>query len=415
MSGCRMFILFLLVFIVPGAVQALQKPASVLSLDQCIALALERHPLIRSSQYRHEASLARIKQVTAYPTPSVDFVSDLQPVFLDFVNSQEAYLGVSQTFELPRKRVERGRIAQQEANEAETDIDLVKLEVVFQVRSAFYRLLLSMEKLEYAKRDMALTEDYLKKAELKLAAGDVGRVEVLRARVESLKGANAVKLAAKDLDISRMLLNYHLARVKDEPLQVEGRLESQFIDLNLHKLQEDALTLRPELRKLQFSVQREMHVQQSARLNSLPDLDLNASIHRVENEPTTWSFTVSVPLPFLFKQRQNAEIAESVASIGAYRMEADQARNAVLTEVEEAYRDTQMAKEDIVLYRDEILPQAQEVYDMFLFSYQEGEIGGIELIEARRTLNESRRFYADALFEYNIALAALERAVGRMP
>jgi outer membrane protein TolC len=272
-----------------------------------------------------------------------------------------------------------------------------------------------MEKLEYAKRDMALTEDYLKKAELKLAAGDVGRVEVLRARVESLKGANAVKLAAKDLDISRMLLNYHLARVKDEPLQVEGRLESQFIDLNLHKLQEDALTLRPELRKLQFSVQREMHVQQSARLNNLPDLDLNASIHRVENEPTTWSFTVSVPLPFLFKQRQNAEIAESVASIGAYRMEADQARNAVLTEVEEAYRDTQMAKEDIVLYRDEILPQAQEVYDMFLFSYQEGEIGGIELIEARRTLNESRRFYADALFEYNIALAALERAVGRMP
>ena len=117
MPGCRLFILFLLVFIVPGAVQAQQKPASVLSLDQCIALALERHPLIRSSQYRHEASLARIKQVTAYPTPSVDFVSDLQPIFLDFVNSQEAYLGVSQTFELPRKRVERGRIAQQEANE----------------------------------------------------------------------------------------------------------------------------------------------------------------------------------------------------------------------------------------------------------------------------------------------------------
>ena len=49
---------------------------------------------------------------------------------------------------------------------------------------------------------------------------------------------------------------------------------------------------------------------------------------------------------------------------------------------------------------------------MFLFSYQEGDIGGIELIEARRTLVEAQVDYADALFEYDLAVAALEKAVG---
>jgi len=52
------------------------------------------------------------------------------------------------------------------------------------------------------------------------------------------------------------------------------------------------------------------------------------------------------------------------------------------------------------------------VYDMFLFSYQEGEIGSIELIEARRTLMEARMSYTEALYNYDIGIGALERAIG---
>jgi outer membrane protein TolC len=238
---------------------------------------------------------------------------------------------------------------------------------------------------------------------------------VLRAKVESLKAANAVRVAARDVDMAKVLLKYHLARGKDDPLQVTGRLGASLVDLNLERLQEDALSMRPELKKLHFSVQKELHIQQNARLSNLPDLDFNASVHRIENEPTSWSFTVSVPLPFLFKQRQNAEIAEAKANIGALQWETDQTRNTIRVEVETAYTNAQKARDEIALYQNQILPQAQEVYDMFLFSYQEGEIGGIELIEARRTLNDSRRSYADALFEYNLALASVEKAVGRMP
>jgi len=71
------------------------------------------------------------------------------------------------------------------------------------------------------------------------------------------------------------------------------------------------------------------------------------------------------------------------------------------------------ADNQIQLYETEILSQAEEVYNMFLFSYQEGEIGSIELIAARRTLLESARSYADALFNYEAALAALEKSIGQ--
>jgi len=190
-------------------------------------------------------------------------------------------------------------------------------------------------------------------------------------------------------------------------------LQIPFLDLSLGGLQAEALRLRPELRRLRLSTERETLVQARARLEKLPDLDLNVSRHRLEGLPSTWSVTVSAPLPFLFQQRQKAEIAESAANARALQRESEQARNTVLVEVEEAHVNAQKARDQILLYQKEILPQAQEVLEMFTFSYQEGEIGGIELIEARRTLNASRRSYADALFEYALAVGTLEKAVGR--
>jgi outer membrane protein TolC len=415
MRACRIIVNLLIAFCLAGALSGQTRVDEALSLEQCIALALERHPLILASSDRHQAATARIRQATAFPIPSIDFNSDLQPHVADFVNSGEGYLGASQTFELPFKRAVRGKIAEQESREVETEIELVKLEVIFQVRRSFYGLLLAQEKLACAKQDLELAEDYLQKAELKLAAGDVGRVEVLRARVEALSAANAVRVTVNDVTLAKARLNYNLARGKSAPIQIVGQLQIPFRDLNLEDLQAEALRVRPELRRLRFSVEREDLVKARARLSNLPDLDFSLSRHRLEGLPTTWSFSVSAPLPFLFQQRQKAEIAESLANTRALQSESEQVRNTILVEVEEAYVNAQKARDQIVLYQTEILPQAQEVLGMFTFSYQEGEIGGIELIEARRTLNASRRSYADALSEYALALAALERAVGRRP
>jgi len=243
----------------------------------------------------------------------------------------------------------------------------------------------------------------------------VGRVEVLRARVEALRATNAVKVAMNDVNLAKARLSYHLARGKSAPIEIVGQLQIPFSDFRLEDLQAEALRLRPELQRLRLSVERETLVQRNARLANLPDFGFNVSRHRLAGEASTWSFIVSVPLPFLFQQRQKAEIAESQANARAVSSEYEQVRNAISVEVEEACTNAQKARDQILLHQNEILPQAQEVLEMFRFSYQEGEIGGIELIEARRTLNESRRSYADALYEYASASAAIDKAVGRRP
>ena len=65
------------------------------------------------------------------------------------------------------------------------------------------------------------------------------------------------------------------------------------------------------------------------------------------------------------------------------------------------------------MFEEEILRQAEEVYNMFSYSYKEGDISSLELIDARRTLIESQTSYVDALFNYRLAIAALEKSIGQ--
>jgi len=386
---------------------------SRLTLAQCISIALNSNPRILSAVQTYQASLARIDQAKARPPLSIDYNSDLQPQPLNFIDSEEAYLGASYTIEFPGKRELRGSIAEREARELNLDVDLLRLELAFLVKEAFYRVLLADEQLRYAERNLELSKDFQEKSETKLAAGEVAKVEALRARVEALRAANQVRAALNEQRSAHDRLNYLMARRKGTPLVLDGRLQIPFVELDIGQLKQEALSNRPELERLTYSIEKENLRIQRARRDLYPDFDLNVSQHYLEAAPTTWSITVSAPLSFLFNGRQKGEVAEAEANIASLQSEELNLRNTVLLEVEEAYRNSQTAKDQIQLLQEEILPQAEEVYEMFSFSYQEGEFGGIELIEARRTLNETRKALAEALFNYAVTLAVLDKAVGR--
>ncbi|MGB9006945.1 MAG: TolC family protein [Candidatus Aminicenantales bacterium] len=384
-----------------------------MTLDQCITLALEQNQLVLSSLNQYQASLARINQAKAWSQPSLVFDSDLQPKLFDFKGSQESYFGLSQTIEFPGKVGLRGKIAMKESEEILADIDLLKLDLAFQVKQAFYGLLLAQEKFKYTEQDLELVRDFLNKAELKHAAGDVALVEVLRARLEASKAANALRVAGNEVRLAKAQLNFLLARKKYEPLDIKGQIKRPFVSLDLDQFKERALASRPEMKRIMLSLEKESLRKKQATVSYLPDFDLSVSRHRIEGEKTTWDFTLSFPIPLFFWQPKRGEIAEAEAIMKSLHNETEYLREVISLEVEEAYLNALTASHQIALFEEQILTQAEEVYNMFLFSFQEGEIGGIELIEARRTLVEARKSYADALYNYDLTLAALEKSVGQ--
>ncbi len=409
----KSYILLITAFLASCSLWCQTAENTALTLEQCISITLQQNPLILSSLQQHQASLARISQAKALPQPSINYDSDLQPRFFNFKDSSESYFGLSQSIEFPGKRHLRGKIASKESNEIMAEIDLLKLDVVFHVKQAFYGLLLAQEKLKYAQQDLELAQDFLKKAELKFDAGDVAKVEALRARVESAKAANEVRSSTNEVRLAKAMLNFLLARKKYAPLEIKGKLKRPSISLNFEELIIRALSFRPEIKRMGYSLEKENLKKKQGYLSYLPDFDLGVSRHRLEGEGTYWDVTLSFPIPLFFWQPKKGEIREAQANVEALKREAEHLKNAITLEVEEAYMNALTASNMIQLFEEEMLTQAEEVYNMFLFSYQEGEIGGIELIEARRTLVETRKSYADALYHYDASLAALEKSIGQ--
>ena len=79
----KSFVLLITVLLASSALWCQTPENKALNLEQCISIALQQNPLILSSLQQHQASLARISQAKAFPQPSIDIDSDLQPKFFN--------------------------------------------------------------------------------------------------------------------------------------------------------------------------------------------------------------------------------------------------------------------------------------------------------------------------------------------
>ncbi len=413
MNTRKTTILIILFFGLMLPLHAQEKHTEALTLEECTDIALQKNPLILSSAHQYQASLARVNQARAFAQPSLNWDSDLQNKLFDFSNAGEWYFGISQPFEFPTKQIVRGKIASRESKEFLQEVDRLKLDIAYKVKQAFYSLLLSQENLKYARQNLELSQDFLQKAQFKFESGDVAKVEVLRAQLEVAKAGNALRRIHNDVQLAKANLNYLMARRKLEPLEVLGDLKAELAVLDLGKLQQQALSFRPEMKKVLFTMERQ-NLQKSFAIQAyLPDFEIGINRHKVVGEGKWWDFTLSFTIPLFFWQPASGEIAEANANMRALSKELEHLENAIALEVEDAYLNAVAATSQIEMFEEEILRQAEEVYNLFSYSYQEGEISSLELIDARRTLLESQTSYVDALYNYRVAIAALEKSIGQ--
>lgn len=195
-----------------------------------------------------QASLARVRQAWGLPQPSLDIDSDLQPRLGEFGRDGERYIGISQTIPFPLRTWAEARMARQESNQVVTDKDVLALDLTFQVSEGFYALLLAREQEDYARQNLGLARDFLAMTEAKMGAGDVPRVEVVRAGVEVARATNDMRKAEAAVRLARARLNTLLARDPADPLEPEGALRVPLVSVELDRLRSFALESRPEMR-----------------------------------------------------------------------------------------------------------------------------------------------------------------------
>ncbi|MCU0289129.1 MAG: TolC family protein, partial [Acidobacteria bacterium] len=309
----------------------------VLSLDQCTTLALKNNHLYESYRQEFRASQARVRQAGAFPQPEIAFDWDLQPKLFDFKHSAESYIGVNQQIEFPGRRYLRKKIAAQESALTGCEMDMVRLEIIFDVKKSFYQLLLNQEIQKYAAENLEMANDVLAKATEKYQSGDVSKLEVLRAKVEVARAKNQLEMSQNQVKLAGAQLNFLLARDPSLPLHIHGELRGPLQELSLPDLLVQAQNSRPELKKEQLAIKKESLAKKQGYLSFLPDFSLGLSRHRIKGEANTWAVALSFEVPLFFWQKMNGEIAEADANLAAAQERFKHLQHAVILDVENAF------------------------------------------------------------------------------
>jgi outer membrane protein TolC len=424
--------------LVPLAAQA-TAPTGSAPLDSLVVQALAVSPVIHAATARVKAAQMRIGPAGTRPDPM--FMAGVQnfpvsePGFADFMTMK--MVGISQTFPFPGKLSLQTRAAEDEVTVARAALDAARLDIVAEVKRAYYELAFADRALGIVRRTQVVLTDLISVSEARYTTGTGTQADVLRVRTEAANLGNAASTLTEQRRAALARLNAALDRPSDTPVAApviparivraavaDSAVQVHFVSdalgaraagsplLPLDSLQALAAAHSPVLEEHAARI-----AAQRARLNLaqkayLPDVSVSLSYGQRQGFTDMVSAIVSVPIPLQKGRKQDAEVAEAAAELAALEAQYHEKVNTRNAEVATQVGDLERARTAPALFKRSILPQAQATLASSTASYQVGRLDFAAVMDAQASLFNSETAYYRSLTDFAASLAELERTVG---
>lgn len=301
------------------------------------------------------------------------------------------------------------------------EVERIKDLIVLNVKENYFNQLL-------ASRLVVVSAQALERAELNLKSArgffDVGtrpksdvtraEVDVANARVDLIRAQNAVTL-------TRVSLNQAMGIAVDAPTRVVDILRYSPLTLDRGALVAEALARRPEYRQARARVEAgEARVRQTFR-DFFPELFGVGSWggSRFVNEgvppPATsqeWQVGVELRWSIFDGGNKIARWREEKASLEAAVARVKEQELLIWREVEQAHVSV-LEAEELIGAAQKTVESAQENFRLNQGRFDAGVGSILDLTTAQLELTRAQASEARALADYRIAIARLERALGR--
>jgi outer membrane protein TolC len=391
--------------------------AEVLSQREIVQSALRDNASIKAVRAKWEAMKARVPQAGAWEDLRAGFDSvTTRSVSIPANSFMDQTAMLEQEVPVSGKNRSRARAATAEAGAAFEDLRRTELDVISRARVAYARLANGYAQLEVNHRNEDLLGQFVQISRSRYETGAATQADVLIAQTD------AAKLLEMRADIERQIseaqsaLNVLLNRSAQAPL---GRPAAPvFIPraLSLPTLQAIAIAHRPELQRAQSRINAERFRLELANRQWFPDPALNVKAQRYNDASQAISEVdvgISFPIPWLNGKKYSAGVLEARKSVENAQQEFDAARVEALGLVRDQLKKSQIAAGQYQLYRDKILPVAQQTVEASRAAYEANTGGFLELITTRRTLQEAESAALNHLADYEVAVAELDAIIGR--
>jgi cobalt-zinc-cadmium efflux system outer membrane protein len=383
-----------------------------LTLEQALALAGATAPTVQAATAGVRAADAGRTVAGSRPNPSV--IAETENIAgsgqYRGLRSAETTVGLALPIELGGKRSARIAVANAIGDRARIGTALAEADLRLAITQIYVEAASAERRVVTAREQAGIASEALRAASVRVQAGRASPLEEQRADVLRINAETAVERAQRLAEVARGNLARRIGQPVTGPLdlvwfdRVEGYGPARPIEpagtLALAAARADVTTAQAQVRL--------------ARSQRIPDVVLSASARRLElTNDVAAVFGVSIPFPVFntgsaaVSQAQAQGDQAQALQRGA---ELDSAQAIASAQVEVANAATSARNAS-----GPALAAAIEAARIARIGYREGKFGQLDLLDAERTLSETRTAAIDALATYHDAKARLERLVAAAP
>ncbi|WCM26112.1 TolC family protein [Sphingomonas sp. QA11] len=398
-----------------GVAQAQTSPpveaGEVLTLDSALAQAGVSSPQATAATAGIRAAEAGRTVAGLRPNPSVSAQSENvvgSGPYRGF-DQAETTVTFSMPLELGGKRGARIGVADARIGRAELEAAITRADVRLRVTQAYIEAVAADRRLIIARDQLRIANESLRVARDRVMVGESSPIDEQRTSVAQINAQTGLERAERGFQVARD----NLALLLGQPLA--GPLDQAWFD----RVRAVGPEMRPtgEGTLAYAAASADLLIAGAnvrlARSQRVPDLTLSAGARRFSATGGTAAVLgISVPLPFFNNGRAsvsqaNAELNQAGARRRAIKLDAEQ-------DIAIVQRDRDNAAAS-VRASGPALAAAMEAARIARLGYGQGKFDQLVLLDAERTLAETRDAAVDALAQYHDAEARLARLIAPAP
>jgi outer membrane protein len=299
------------------------------------------------------------------------------------------------------------------AKSSAEDVEIQKQETVRLVKEAYYSLALSnrLVQVRQAQLDRALVN--LRSAKGFFDVGTQPKSAVTRAEVDVANGQLDIIKAVNAVNIFRLTINQFMGIPINTPTVIQDNLAYQHVDFEPKNLLNEAFARRPEYRQFKARYdQADFKVKQQFR-NFFPDVVAEGTYGGARSDMNeTYSYGLRLNWTIFDGGGKIALYKQSQAERDAAQARVRDTELTIWQQVERAYVTVQQGEEAIGAAQKAV-ESADENFRLSQGRFDAGVANIIELTDAQLALTTAESNVAQALADYRISIAQLERFLGR--